>query len=608
MREGFLKVGALVPKIKLCNPIYNAEEIIKGIKDAYDYGVEVLATPELCITGASCGDLFYQDILIEKTNEAIARVCEATNDIDITIILGTPARIDSKLYSCAVIIHKGKIIGFVPKNNLNKQEARWFEQGKNLYSRRVNFFGSDVTFDRNVFEVPNHKGAFFDVELSVKELVYLNPDNRTVYASFNLSSDYDVVSKTTKIKKEAVSLSKENGIGYIYLMPGINESSSDYVYSGYSLIIDDGDIIREGEKFSFESSLIHGDIKLNEESNDYIMTKDYPSDKRAQKELCKYPFVPVTKEDINERCKEVLEMQASALASKLKHIDIDKVVLGVSGGSDSTLALIVCSKAFEKLGIDSKNIIAVSMPGFGTTERTYNNGKKLSESYNTTFREISIKDACLQHFKDIGLPSDDRSVAYENTQARERTQILMDIANMEHATVIGTGDMSELALGWCTYNGDHMSMYAVNANVPKTLIKHIIRYEAEETNNEVLLDIIDTPISPELLPPDEKGDMTQKTELSVGPYALHDYFLYHFMKYHPTPDYLLKIATEAFKEEYSEQEVSKWLNVFLRRFFSQQFKRNCMPEGPKVGSIGLCSRGDLVIPSDADSSCWLLID
>ncbi len=606
MRDGFLRVGALVPEIKLGNPTYNTEKIIEGIKEAYDYGVEVLATPELALTGATCGDMFYQDILLNKTCEAVKMICEATNDIDITIILGTPARINQSLYNCALILYKGKILGFVPKKNLNHQEDRWFSVGTNLYNKDVNVFGQETLFDRNVFEAPNHKGAFFDTELSVRELAYLNPKNNTVYVSFNLTSDYDVVSKTAKVKKEAVVLSKENGIGYVYLMPGLNESTSDFVYSGYSLIIDDGDIIREGQKYSFDNSLIYGDIKLNEEVNDFKMVKEEKIDKKAEKELNKYPFVPKTKEDITERCKEVLEMQAAALARRIKQLGHNKLVLGLSGGSDSTLALIVAVEAMKKLNVDNKNIIAITMPGFGTTGRTYNNAIKLAQSYNVDLREIDIKQSCLQHYKDIGLPEDDRSVTYENAQARERTQILMDVANMENAFMLGTGDMSEMALGWCTYNGDHMSMYAVNCNVPKTLIKHIIRYEAERTNNEALFDIVDTPISPELLPPDKEGKIAQKTESEIGPYELHDYFLYHFLKYHQEPNYILKIAAEAFKEDFTEEEIKKWLSVFLRRFMTQQFKRNCVPDGPKVGTIGLSPRGDLVMPSDMDKTIWIL--
>ncbi len=604
MKDGFLKVGALVPEIKLGNPIFNAEKIIEKIRDAYDYGVEVLVTPELSITGATCGDIFFQELLIEKTEEAIKLVCEKTSDLDITILLGTPLRINSKLYNCALIINSGKILGFVPKRNLYPSEYKWFEPGTNLYDIPVNIFGKEYIFDRNVFEVSNHKGAYYDVELSVKEISYLNPDNKTVFVSFNMTSMNDVVSRTSKIKKEALKLSKENGIGYVYIMPGINESTTDFVYSGYSLIIDDGTIMREGEKFSFESTLIHADIRLNDEINDYVIAPEEKIDKKAKKELDKYPFIPDTKEDINERCKEVIEMQAAALARRIKHIGNGKVAFGLSGGSDSTLALIVINEAFKKLGLDSKNIISITMPGFGTTGRTYENAIKLAKAYNTTLREISIKDACIQHYKDIGLLEEDRSVTFENAQARERTQILMDVANMEKAFVVGTGDLSELALGWCTYNGDHMSMYSVNCNIPKTLIKEIIRYEAERTNNEVLFDIINTPVSPELLPPDKEGNIAQKTESEIGPYELHDYFLYHFIKYHSTPKHILEVASKAFEGMYEKEEIEKWLNVFLTRFIKQQFKRNCCPDGPKVGTIGLSPRGDFVMPSDMDISIW----
>lgn len=606
MNDEFLRVGALVPEIKLGNPIFNAKKIIEGIKEAYDYGVEVLATPELCVTGVSCGDMLLQDLLLSETAKAISAIRKATCDIDITLILGIPVKIEGVLYSCALIIHQGRIIGYVPKRNISQCEARWFDCGTDLFNKKVTIFDQDLKFDRNVFEAPNHKNAFFDVELSVKELAYLNPENKTVYASFNLTSDYDVVSKTSKVKNEAVKLSKENGIGYVYIMPGLNESTSDYVYSGYSLIIDDGTILREGQKYSFDNSLIYGDIKLNEEFNDYKIMKEKVINKKEQKELNKYPFVPKTKEDINERCKEILEMQSSALARRIRQLGNCKVVLGLSGGSDSTLALIVASEAMKKLGLDSKNIIAITMPGFGTTERTLNNATKLAKAYNTDFRNIDIKPVCIQHFKDIGLPENDYSVTYENAQARERTQILMDVANMENAFVVGTGDMSELALGWCTYNGEHMSMYSVNCNIPKTLIKHIIRYEAERINEEALFDIIETPISPELLPPDDEGKIAQKTESKIGPYALHDYFLYHFLKYHSSPNHIFEIACKAFEGEYEKNEIRKCLNIFLKRFITQQFKRNCTPDGPKVGTIGLSPRGDLVMPSEFDKDLWIV--
>ena len=605
MNKEYLRVGALVPEIKLCNPLYNALKIVEGIKDAYDYGVEVVATPELCITGATCGDLFKQDILIEKTMEAVKVICDETSHLDITTVVGAPIRIEDKLYNCAIIINSGNIIGFVPKKNIEDGENRWFEVGSNLYEKEVEILGKKLKFDRNVFEVPNHPGANFDVELSVKELKYLNPENKTIYLSINMTSKNDVVSRTAKVKKEALKLSKENGIGYMYLMPGLNESSADSVYSGYTLIIDDGTIMKEGEKFSFETQLIYADIKLNEEFNDYVIDRDEQKDRKAIKELNKYPFVPEKEIDLKERCEEILEMQSAALARRIKQLRHGKVVLGLSGGSDSTLALIVAVRAMKKLELDSKNVIAITMPGFGTTSRTYNNAIRLAESYNVTLKEISIKEACIQHYKDIGLPEDDRSVTYENAQARERTQILMDVANMESAFVLGSGDMSECALGWCTFNGDHMSMYNVNGNIPKTLIRKIIEYEANETNNSVLHDIVDTPVSPELLPPNESGDIAQITENEIGPYELHDYFLYHLLKYNSSPNHIYIKAMKAFEGMYDVDTIKKWLNVFLRRFCTQQFKRNCIPDGPTIGTISLSSRGGLQMPSDMDYTIWI---
>jgi NAD+ synthase (glutamine-hydrolysing) len=599
-----LIVGALVPEIKLGNPDYNADIIIQKLAEADSKGVEVLATPELSLTGATVGDLFFQELLIQKTEAAILKVCEATNNLSITLILGTPLRINSKLYNVALIINKGKIIGFVPKKELSWRETRWFSNGSELYRTKVNALNTNLSFDRNVFEAPNHQNAFFAITLSTGKVEYLNPQNQTVYAIFNMTQDYDVVSKTDKVKEEVIAMSAENGIAYIYLMPGLNESTTDFVYSGYSLIVDDGVVKEECEKFLFESTLIYSDINLNEEINDYVVKKDPQIDKKKLKEGDKFPFIPEKAEDIKKRAKDILEFQSSALARRLKQIGHYKMVLGLSGGSDSTLALIVCAEACKKLGVDPQNIIAITMPGFGTSKRTYENTLALSKQYNTSFREISIKEICIQHYKDIGLPLNDRSVTYENAQARERTQVLMDVANMENAFVIGTGDMSELALGWCTYNGDHMSMYGVNANIPKTMLKQVIKYEAERTNSKVLFDILDTPISPELLPADENGEIAQKTENNIGPYELHDYFLYHFLKYHSTPEHIYKIACEAFKDDYSEEEIKKWLGTFLRRFIYQQFKRNCVPDGPKIGSLGLSPRGDLVLPSDLDATIW----
>ena len=556
------------------------------------------------MSGATCGDLFFQEQLINNVERSINDICYATNNVETVLILGTPLRINNNLYNVALIIHKGNIIGFVPKKNLSWIEKRWFSNGSGLFEKEVEVMGKKMCFNGNVFTIPNTENSNYAVMLTSKQVEYINKDNKTVYALINITSDFDLVSKTDKIKEEIINISKENGIAYAYVMPGINESSADYVYSGYSLIVDDGEVKCEGKKFSFDSEMIFADVKLNDEENNYVMQKESFTDKKILKERDKYPFVPANDEAIKERAKEVLEMQSAALARRLLQIRSNKMVLGLSGGSDSTLALIVCVETCKKLNIGTDSIIAITMPGFGTTGRTYNNAVELAKSYKVTLREISIKDSCVQHFKDIGLKDGDYSITYENAQARERTQILMDVANMEKGLVIGTGDLSELALGWCTYNGDHMSMYAVNANIPKTLIKHLIKYEAEKTNNQYLFDIINTPISPELLPPDENGDIAQQTEDSVGPYSLHDFFIYHFIKYHSTPAHILDIAKEAFKDEFSEEDIKKWLNVFLKRFITQQFKRDCVPDGPKVGSIGFSPRGDLMMPSDADNSIW----
>ncbi len=613
MAEEYVRVGALVPEIKLANPIFNSEKIIEKLNEANQKGIEVVATPELSLTGASCGDLFNQKILMEETEKAISKICESTKEIESILVLGTPAKISGKLYNVALLIHKGAIIGIVPKKNLTRQEYRWFNSGSELYEKTFNVFGTELTFDRNVFKVPNNENAAFAITLSETIIEYLNPENIVVYVCLNMTSANDVASKTTKVKQEARTLSFDNGIGYVYLMPGINESSSNSVYSGYSLIVDDGKVMCEGKKFSFESTLIYGDIKLNEESveidkeNGVVENYRTPLDskeKQAQKELDPFPFIPEQPDKLAERVDEILELQSSALARRIKQLGNCKVVLGLSGGSDSTLALIVADRAYKKLGLDNKHIVAITMPGFGTSGRTYNNAVGLAKYYDVDLRDISIKDSCIQHYKDIGLPEDDRSITYENAQARERTQILMDVANMENGFVLGTGDMSELALGWCTYNGDHMSMYGINANLPKTLIMRMLKFEAQRTGNPALLDISKTPISPELLPPDEQGDIAQKTESEIGPYELHDYFLYHFIRYGSTPKHLLDRASVAFEGKIEKEEIEKWLKVFLKKFITQQFKRNCVPDGPTVGTVGLSPRGDLVMPSDADRTIW----
>ena len=613
MSDEIIKVGALVPKIELANPIYNVEEILIQVKTAEINDIDLLVTPELALTGVTCDDLFYQNILIEKTEEAIKKICDETADLDITLVLGVPIKAYNKLFNVALIINQGKIIGLVPKKNLSWMERKWFTSGEELYNKSVLICGQEIIFDRNCFSLHSNKKAGFAVLLNSKNIEFVNPNNITIYATLNLSGEYDVVSKTKKIKEEVKDISYNNGFGYVYVMPGLNESTSDNVYSGYSLIVDDGVVVSEGERFSFESTFISGEIKLNEEIVERIADRKIGVEKsktisvakkQELKEKNPYPFVPENREELKERVEEILKIQSAGLARRIKQLNNCKVVLGLSGGSDSTLALIVADRAYKKLGLENNNIIAITMPGFGTSERTYKNSVELAKLYQVDFRDIDIKEACKVHFKDIGLTEDDLSVTFENAQARERTQILMDLANKENAIVLGTGDMSELALGWCTYNGDHMSMYAVNSNVPKTLIKRIIKYEFERLNEKVLRDIVDTPISPELLPTDDKGNISQLTEESLGSYDLHDYFLYHFIKYHSTPKHILEAAREAFLGKFSSERVEKSLGIFMKRFFTQQFKRDCVPNGVKVGSISLSPRGDLVMPSDANGDIW----
>ena len=443
---------------------------------------------------------------------------------------------------------------------------------------------------------------------------------------FNLSASNEIIGKKEYRRNLISNQSAKSVCAYIYASSGVNESSTDLVFGGYAGIYENGSLLKENERFNFESSYIYEDVDIQRISNNRIKDISYmgvkpdidyriididieENDKELTRNYDIYPFVPKDNNKREERCKEIITIQSCGLAKRLKHTNIKKCVIGVSGGLDSTLAFLVIIDAYKRLGISNDNLIAITMPGFGTTGRTYQNAINLMKSYNVTWKEISIKEASLQHFKDIGISESDRSVTYENTQARERTQILMDIANKEGALVIGTGDLSELALGWCTYNGDHMSMYAVNTSIPKTLVRYLVNYYADVETNEAakktIKDILDTPVSPELLPPDSNGNIKQQTESVIGPYILHDFFLYHFLRYGASPKKIKYIATKTFKGMYSEEIVDKWLNVFIKRFFSQQFKRSCLPDGPKVGTISVSPRGDLRMPSDADNTIWL---
>ena len=608
-KYGFLRVGAVVPEIKVANVTNNVEEIIKQIKQVDKEGIQLVAFPELSLTGYTCADLFNNRTLINNALEGLKKVIDETKKLDVISIVGLPLLVDNLLYNVAVVINKGKVLGVVPKNKLNNTELRWF----NVYDgvKTIKILGEEVLFGNLVFKDVNDNAINFGINIGEKLTEY-----NGVSLVVNITSSYDIVGKHEYRKNKLNVFTKDNKCNLVYVSGGVNESTTDYVYSGYAAIYETGKLLVENDRYDFNSNHIGVDVDNHRVINNNVELTGAVVDldiKDTNEELVRhyniYPFIPEDEVLRKERFKEIINIQAFGLAKRLKHTGLKKCVLGISGGLDSTLAFLIVIEAYRKLGISNDNLVGVTMPGFGTTGRTYNNALSLMEKYGVTVREVSIKDACIQHFKDIGLDENDRSVTYENSQARERTQILMDIANQEGALVVGTGDLSELILGWCTYNGDHMSMYCVNGGVPKTLVRHLVGYYAEIEENEeckkTILDILDTPISPELLPPDKKGNIKQQTESLVGPYVLHDFFLYHFLRYGASVDKVRYITLQAFDGMYNEEEINKWLTMFVKRFFSQQFKRSCLPDGPKIGTVGISPRGDLVMPSDASGYDWL---
>lgn len=635
MKEfGFIRVGAIVNKLTLANPEENKKELVRMIKEAEKKEISIVITPELSLTGYTCGDLFLQEELLQKSEEALQEILLETKDLDIISIIGMPISHDNQLFNCAVVIQKGKILGVVPKtyipNYSEFYEKRWFASSKNLIHKQIPLLNQLVPIDSNLlFRDKQTKEVCFGIEICEDLWAVNPPSNRHALHGatmiFNLSSSNEIIGKYD-YRKRLVSMQSAKTISaYIYASSGIMESTSDLLFSGSSMICEYGNLLEENERFSLESNLIYHDVDVfklvndrrkdisfmnhvSKEEDTWIEVDVVDHISELKREYKEYPFVPTNENKRNSRCKEIIEIQASALARRLLQIGNPKCVIGISGGLDSTLAFLVIVAAFDKLKRDRKDIISVTMPGFGTTGRTYENACNLVKGYGATLKEVSIKEASLLHMKDIGLDENDRSVTYENIQARERTQILMDIANMENGLVIGTGDLSELALGWCTYNGDHMSMYAVNTSIPKTLVRYLVRFVADSTSGktkEVLEDILATPISPELLPPDEQGNIVQETESSIGPYVLHDFFLYHFLRYGASPKKIYFLAKKTFQKHFKEEEILKWLKVFIKRFFTQQFKRNCIPDGVKVGTISLSPRGDLRMPSDASYQIWL---
>ena len=609
-KYGYVRYGAVVPEISVANVTNNVDEIIKQIKLVDKEGIQVVAFPELSLTGYTCGDLFKNRTLLNNALEGLEKLVKETVKLNVISIVGLPLLVNNLVYNVAVVVNKGKVLGIVPKNNLTNEEHRWFNE-YNGEVKNIKLFGEEVLLGNLVFKDVNDANINFGINIGEE----LNEYNG-VSTVINITASYDIVGKHEYRKNKLNVYTKDNGCNLVYVSGGVTESTTDYVYSGYAAIYEVGKLLVENDRYDFNSNHIGVDVDnyrvINnnvEITNKYIEVDIKDVNKKMVRHYNIYPFIPEDEVVRKKRFKEIINIQALGLARRLKHTGLKKCVMGISGGLDSTLAFLIVIEAYRKLGISNDNFIGVTMPGFGTTGRTYNNALSLMEKYGITTREVSIKDACLQHFKDIGLDENDRSVTYENSQARERTQILMDIANQEGALVVGTGDLSELILGWCTYNGDHMSMYCVNGGVPKTLVRHLVGYYAEIEDNEeckkTILDILDTPISPELLPPDKKGNIKQQTESLVGPYVLHDFFLYHFLRYGASVDKVRYITLQAFDGMYSEEEINKWLTMFVKRFFSQQFKRSCLPDGPKIGTVGISPRGDLVMPSDASGYDWL---
>ena len=637
MKYGFVNVAAAVPTVKVADVEYNVQQIESLITQAEERGVEIMVLPELCITGYSCQDLFKEQLLLDHAEDGVVKLLDYTRKLNVIVIVGLPVIVNGLLYNCAAVLQGGLLLGIVPKVYLPNYgefyEKRWFASAQDLNPTDIYFAGSPVHVSAEPQVFVTADGVKFGVEICEDVWAPTPPSNNLALAGadviFNLSASDELIGKHAYLKSLLAQQSARMMSGYVYASCGFGESTQDVVYGGNAIIYENGRLLEEGDRFSLEPQLKMCQIDIqalqverrtnttfiNAQRNAHAREIACKATTQRKFELVRninpYPFIPKT-ENMQESCEEILSIQVMGLVKRLHHINGKKAVIGISGGLDSTLALLVTVKAFDKLGLDRKGIIGITMPGFGTTDRTYNNALKLMETLGVTIREISIAAAVTQHFSDINHDASVHDITYENSQARERTQILMDVANKENAIVVGTGDLSELALGWATYNGDHMSMYGVNAGVPKTLIRYLVAYVAGEMATETLMDIIDTPISPELIPADENGNIKQKTEDLVGPYELHDFFIYYFLRYGFSPKKIFLMAKRAFCTAtadqpalYDEETIKKWLTTFCRRFFNQQFKRSCLPDGPKVGSVSLSPRGDWRMPSDASSALWL---
>ena len=630
MKHGFIKTAAVTPKIKVADTVYNAEVICKKMQEAFDRKAKIIVFPELCITGYTCQDLFLQEALLTGALNALRKIIAYSQGHDSLVFVGLPVERQQKLYNVAAVLQDGELLGMVPKSYIPNYgefyEVRHFTAG-NEETVTYLFDGEEVPFGTNLlFSCDTMPGLQIGCEICEDIWVPDTPSTRHALAGatvmVNLSASNETVAKDEYRKMMVQAVSGRLVCGYIYASAGEGESTQDLVFSGHNMIAENGSILAEAKRFSGET--VYGDLDvhklvserrrmntfLSEEHEGYLVVpfELEEEETKLDRRFGKTPFVPADESLRRKRCDDILNIQSYGLKKRYEHTRAKTAVIGVSGGLDSTLALLVTARAFDMLGKDRKDILAVTMPCFGTTDRTYSNACKLAETLHATLMEVDIKKSVMQHFEDIGQDMNVHDVTYENGQARERTQVIMDIANKNGGLVIGTGDMSELALGWATYNGDHMSMYRVNAGVPKTLVRHLVKYYADTCGNDelkqVLLDVLDTPVSPELLPPVD-GKIAQKTEDLVGPYELHDFFLYYMLRQGFAPAKIYRIAKQTFGGEYPYEEILKWLRTFYNRYFAQQFKRSCLPDGPKVGSVAVSPRGDLRMPSDASGRIWL---
>ena len=630
MRQGFVKVAAVTPDIRVADVEYNTKQICAALDEAAQERAKIVVFPELCVTGYTCGDLFSQDVLLHAARQAVKKIAVYTQEKDMLVFIGMPLQADGKLYNTAAAINRGKILGFTTKtflpNYAEFYEMRQFAPGPEV-CRDILFDGENMPFGPQIlFQARSMDNLIVAAEICedvwspVPPSIEAALEGATVIV--NCSASDETIGKDVYRRELIQGQSARLIAGYIYANAGEGESTTDLVFGGHSIIAENGSILKEAKRFC--NQVIYSEIDIQRVIRERRQNTTFrmrgerklvrvPFDVNIEKteltrRCSKYPFVPPNELLRANRCEEILTIQAMGLKKRLAHTHATSAVVGISGGLDSTLALIVTARAFDLLGLDKKNIHAITMPCFGTTDRTYQNACKMSIQLGATLREVPIAEAVNVHFRDIGHDSEDYSVTYENAQARERTQVLMDIANGMGGMVIGTGDLSELALGWATYNGDHMSMYGVNASIPKTLVRYLVKHAADTTGDEalkeVLYDVLDTPVSPELLPPKD-GDIAQKTEDLVGPYELHDFFLYYLLRFGYEPSKIYRLAKLTFAGEYDGEIILKWLRTFCRRFFTQQFKRSCLPDGPKVGTVALSPRGDWRMPSDACMTVWM---